>query len=126
MKKLIQTRLHNPPISKGNCFPTVIACFLDLQSPEDVLQVQEIYSAEGRDWHDELEQWLKEKGWEKEYINGHLFDDSYYLVSGQSPRNPKVSHVCIYKNGKLYHDPHPDQTGILSEDYFETLEKIKI
>ena len=123
MKKLIQTRLHNPPISRGNCFPTVIACIMDLDSPEDVLQVQEIYGLEDRDWHIELENWLNDRGWEKEYIKGHLFDDSFYFVSGVSPRNPNVFHVCIYQNGKLYHDPHPDNTGILTEDHFEYLFK---
>lgn len=124
MKKLIQTRLHNPPLSRGNCFPAVIACFLDLDSPEDVIQVQEIYDKEGIDWRDELDNWLINRGWEMGSLRNHLQTDEYYLVSGVSPRNPNINHVCIYQKGKLFHDPHPDQTGILTEDYFEYLEKI--
>lgn len=47
MKKLIQTRIHkgfNPPEDRGNCFPTVIACFMNLESPEDCIQIQEHYN----------------------------------------------------------------------------------
>lgn len=123
MKKLIQTRLHNPPISRGNCLPTVIACFMDLDSPEDAIQVQELYGKEGVDWQGELIDWLSERGWEMGSLRGHENNEEYYLVSGTSPRNPNIKHVCIYKDGKLFHDPHPDQTGILTEDYFEYLEK---
>ena len=53
MRELQQTRIHNPSEILGNCFPTVIACFLDLNSPEDVIQIQEKYLEE--DWKlDEL------------------------------------------------------------------------
>lgn len=38
--------------------------------------------------------------------------DEYYLVSGLSPRG-SFRHIVIYQNGKLVHDPHPDNTGIL-------------
>ena len=118
MKKLQQTRLHNPPKVLGNCFPTVIACFLDLNSPEDVIQIQENYKEE--DWNSKLQKWLLEKGWEWKKISGHLFDESYYLVIGKTNRG-NASHVCIYQNGKLYHDPNPCNEGLLTEDYFEIL-----
>ncbi len=123
MKKLIQTRLHNPPVSRGNCLPTAIACFMDLESPEDVIQVQEFYDVDP-DWHIKLLEWINIRGWDLGSLRGHLETDEFYLVSGVSPRNPNVNHVCIYQKGKLYHDPHPDQTGILTEDYFEYLEKL--
>lgn len=122
MKKLIQTRLHNPPESRGNCLPTVIACFLDLDSAEDVIQVQELYDKVD-DWQGDLIEWLGIRGWDMGGLRGHLDTDEYYLVTGVSPRNSKINHVCIYQKGKLWHDPHPDQTGILTEEYFEYLEK---
>jgi len=122
MRKLIQTRFHNPPESRGNCFPTVIACFMDLESGEDVLQVQELYD-KVEDWRGDLLEWLSIRNWELGGLRGHLDTDEFYLVSGISPRNPKVYHVCIYHKGKLWHDPHPDGTGILTEEYFEYLEK---
>lgn len=115
--------MHVPGVTRGNCLPTVIACFLDLDSPEDAPQVQDQYGVDGIDWRDKLNEWLSERGWEMGSLRGHSNDDEYYLVSGISPRNPKIYHVCIYHKGKLFHDPHPDQTGILAEEYFEYLEK---
>lgn len=117
MRKLTQTRLHNPP-QRGNCLPTVIACFLDYESAEDVLQIQEIYD-KVEDWKSEWLEWLTEKGLDVGTLGGHVHDDSFYLVTGISPRNPDINHVCIYQNGKLWHDPHPDQTGIINESYFQ-------
>lgn len=122
MKKLQQTRLHNPPKILGNCFSTVIACFLNLNSPEDVIQIQEKYKED--DWNIQLQEWLLNKGWEWKKIDGHLFNDSYYLVIGKTNRS-NVSHVCIYKNGQLFHDPNPCNEGLITEDYFEIIEPIK-
>jgi len=119
MKKLKQTRIHAPPEVLGNCFPTVIACFLDLDSPEDVIQIQEKFKEE--DWNIQLQTWLKERGWFWRTISGHLYDDSFYMVVGKTNRG--ANHVCIYKNGKLYHDPNPCNEGLLTEDIFETLIK---
>lgn len=122
MKKLIQTRLHNPPLSTGNCFPTVIACFLDLSSAEEAIQIQEYYDNEDFVWSEVLEDWLKNKGWKLKTINTHLNNDEFYLVSGKTIRN--TFHICIYKNGKLFHDPHPSQDGLTTEEVFEELVKI--
>lgn len=123
MRKLHQTRLHNPPLTRGNCYPTTIACFMDLESPEDAIQIQELYY-KVEDWQSELLMWIDDKGWELGNLHSHQNDDSYYLVTGTSPRNPNVKHVCIYQNGKLWHDPHPDGTGILTEDSFQYMTKI--
>lgn len=97
---------------------------MDLESSEDVIQIQELYD-KVEDWQSELLMWVNEKGWDLGNINGHLDTDEHYLVTGVSPRNKNVNHVCIYKNGKLWHDPHPDSTGIITEEYFQKLEKIK-
>lgn len=121
MKKLIQTRLHEPP-QKGNCYPTVIACFMDLDSPEDVIQIQEYYPEDGSNdssWIDILFDWLEERGWDIEFFDGHLYDDSFYAVTGETIRG--TSHICIYQNGKLYHDPHPSQAGLINEKNFEII-----
>lgn len=121
MKKLKQTRLHNPPEMLGNCYPTVIACFLDLNSPEDVIQIQEKYS--DNNWNEQLDSWLTTKGWRREKIENHLYNDSFYTVTGNTKRG--TVHVCIYKNGKLYHDPHPSNNGLISEEIFETFTKFE-
>lgn len=120
MRKLKQTRIHNPPEVLGNCFPTVIACFLDLESPEDVIQIQEKFSES--DWNIQLQKWLNEKGWEWKSIDGHLYDNSFYTVTGKVSRSD-AKHICIYKNGKLFHDPNPCNEGLITEEIFETFTK---
>ena len=120
MIKHIQSRLKTDT-QRGNCLPTVIACIMDIENPEDVIQIQEYYDRNDILWIEKLDEWLLEKGWEYEYVGEHLFNDEYYLVSGNTIRN--IKHVCIYKNGKLFHDPHPSQQGLISETSIHTLRK---
>lgn len=120
--KLIQTRLKTET-QRGNCFPTAIACLLGLDNPEDVVQFQEYYDRDDILWIEVLEDWLEVKGLALDYIDGHLFNNEYYLVSGNTIRN--IIHVCIYQNGKLWHDPHPAQTGLVTETSFQILYNLK-
>lgn len=128
MKKLIQTRLFVGPASeepikqRGNCFPTVIACVMDKDSPEDVLQIQEYYDLPDDGWIPKLYEWLFEQGYDWENLRDHLYDDSYYFVTGMTERG--TCHVCIYQNGKLYHDPHPSSAGLTEILSYSILEKI--
>lgn len=121
MKKLIQTRLHNPPEQFGNCYPTVIACFMDLDGAEDAFQVQELYDTDVN-WDKEFKNWINSRGWELGFLEGHLNTGEFYLVSGDTVRD--TYHICIYQNGKLYHDPHPSQSGLINERLFEYMRKI--
>lgn len=125
MKYNIQTRLHKgmSPKDRGNCLATVISCIMDLDSAEDVLQVQEYAYNQ---WYPMLRKWLKKQGHELKTIEGHQKDDSFYFVIGTSPRDKLISHICIYQNGKLVHDPHPDGIGILSEERFNQLKQIGV
>jgi hypothetical protein len=118
MKLHTQTRLSTEK-QTGNCFPTVLACLLDMDSPEDCLQIQEHYEEE--DWSEVLKEYLNKKGYYLHDIEDHLYDDRYYLVTGKSPRN--IWHICIYQNGKLFHDPHPSRAGLISDYSFMILEK---
>lgn len=120
-----QTRLHTalqPVSARGNCFPAVIASLMEVEV-EEVLQIQEHY--DNPEWVQMLAGWLHERGWQwrSPYENEDL-TDKYVLVDGQSPRHPDCTHVVIYLNGKMVHDPHPDNTGILDERAFEIIEKI--
>ena len=122
MRKLIQTRSGGA--EGDNCLPAVIACFLDLESSEDCIQIQDHYpvgeeNAEDAKWILILDKWLEDRGWKMENIPGHLMTGEYYIVTGVSPRN--TLHVCIYRYGELFHDPHESQEGLLNELGFETL-----
>lgn len=128
MKKLKQTRFSNKRKGEqGNCLATCIACFMNKKSAEEVIQIQDYYNDPR--WVPILLNWLVKEGYIMYSLNGHSrIKDEFYLVIGKSPRSTdkeEITHVCIYQNGELYFDPHPDNTGLLTEYSFEMIEKIK-
>ena len=122
--RLIQTRLKTgeTPEERGNCLPTVIACMMHVTNPEEVFQVQLHFDNHG--WFLLLHDWLTKQGWEMGNLYNHQMDGSYYLVTGPSPRGNNIWHICIYQNGKLWHDPHPSGDGVLEEICFEYLQPL--
>ncbi len=126
MTFLTQTRVHtgNLPHERGNSFPTAIACLMGWQDPEAVFQVQEAFDQDQAEdlnnWAFQLSRWLEGHNLLWRQYDKHLLDDRPYMVVGISPRG--LNHVCIYQNGKLLHDPHPEGGGLLTETHFETLE----
>lgn len=74
--------------------------------------------------------WLASQGYTEEVIEDidqWLRDNpnTPYLASGKSSRG--IEHICIYMNGKLYHDPHPSGEGltdIWKEHPYSYLKKI--
>lgn len=122
MKKLLQTR-YVPKTEDDNCFSTVIACIMDLESPEEVIQVQKLYSDKVDDvkWVLVLNQWLEDRGYTWLTLQDHIYNDQYYFVTGITERGSE--HICIYKNGELYHDPHPSGMGLVTEEMIEMLVK---
>jgi len=136
MIKVSQTILHNPPEQNGNCFAAVIATITGIPI-NDVLPVHNMF--ERHDWHISLFCWLKKRGWL--WRGAPEFDSFYklgkapqemeidmvrnkpYLVSGKTIRfDGEVNHVCIYINGELWHDPHPDNSGLTTQEFFEVIE----
>lgn len=113
-------------IDRGNPLAAIIASILDLDSPEDAIQIQEHYDSGEATWVILLSKWLEDRGWDWGSLEDHQYDDSLYLVYGVSPRS--TTHVCIYKNGKLFHDPYPgddeSKLGLVTEETFEFLEPI--
>lgn len=133
-----QTILHNPPEANGNCMAAVIASILEMPI-EEVLPIQNMF--ELPDWNIVLFCWIRERGWiwrtapefqmyyqegrGLDYIKETLVKDQPYLVSGKTNRfGGEVNHICIYMNGQLVHDPHPDNTGLTTMEFFEVIEKI--
>jgi hypothetical protein len=136
MIPLKQTIFSNPEGTvHGNCFPTCIACILDLQ-------ISDIPLLKGSDWFIELYYFLRERGYE--YIGTPGFDefhesiknkiyyppfqgvDGYYIVGGKSHRTyVDRGHSVIFKEGKMVHDPHPDNNGLLTYENVYWIEKGK-
>lgn len=150
MRKLLQTKTIDQG-KTGNCYPTVLACLLGLDI-DQVPNFETLYELSNPDglWNDVKFYWLDHKGYEEVHSDEELiqfhnaiskcdvsvkesgkrfpqFKDQYYMVVGDSPRrteeNP-VTHICIYRNGKLFHDPHPSGDGLLNEQTFIYLNKL--
>lgn len=139
------------PGKRGNCFAAVIASALEMEV-EDVIQIQEYYDDDN--WLSILDAWLEDRGYvledasemlcfhddmlprviKEDGFTGDLFEyvdmvkkknmNEYYFVAGTSPRDKRIGHIVIYKNGKMVHDPHPDGTGITTFDSFMKLKRI--
>src|SRR5688500_13744505 len=66
-------------------------------------------------WGNAREYWLISMGYTEDYIadvEKWLKEEPErpYLAHGQSPR---TGHVVVFKNGKMIHDPHPSNSGLI-------------
>lgn len=112
----------------GNCLITAYASYMDVPA-EECPQFQLLYDVkypyEGF-WDNVVEEWLKQMGYERTFFESDPYEkkeyQDFYFAIGKSPRGN--SHIVIYKEGKIYHDPHPENNGI-EPTSFEILEKIK-
>jgi hypothetical protein len=106
-------------ITRGNCWQTAIASVLDLPL-DDVPHFVDIDERGGENWWYFTCNWLWYRGYEIQRLSRHIYTNEYYFVSGKSPRGD-FYHVVIYQNGKMVHDPHPDSTGVLTEETFDII-----
>lgn len=143
--KVVVNDKNGEMVVRGNCYAAAIASILEKPITE-VPNVEVLFHIEGSYWAEVMHTFLNSIGWElciddryrvfhdENYGIGKLGIESskrqeclkecsnkYYFVSGKSPRG--IQHICIFKNGRLVHDPHPSNDGIETFDYFETLEK---
>lgn len=110
MIPLIQTKLHNPPESKGNCLATCYASIFELNI-EDVPQFEEI---DFDHLEESLDNWLFKFGIQRCVIDADsdFFPKGLCIGSGPTIRSQDVFHATIYKNKKMIHDPHPSKAGL--------------
>jgi hypothetical protein len=102
--KVMQTITEGP---KANCFQACLASYFSV--PIDC-----VHEIEDDDkWSIEIENWARE------------FDLGFLVLSV-----PNSEHFCeihrgysicsgIYKDGRLWHDPHPESNGIKSVEYVD-------
>jgi hypothetical protein len=111
----------------GNCLVTCYASYLDLPT-DDCPQFQFLFAnkhpGEGW-WYEVVELWLTAMGYTLKHFQHDPFfkgcTNDYYFAYGMSPRG--VMHQVIYKDGKLFHDPHPSRAGVEVNGY-KLLERI--
>lgn len=141
--KVVVRNSEDVIVQNGNCYAAVIASMLEVPITE-VPNVEVFFKWDNGPWLETMLTYLNLMGWEL-YTNQQFevfhkphskqFDDDgikeqaikyctdkLYLVSGASRRG--VSHICIFKNGKLIHDPHPTKEGILTYETFQELLKV--
>ena len=107
MKPVDQTQFAGQGAG-GDCVRAALASLLELPIDEvpHFLEMGETPEL----WEIEFLEWLEERGitvWREE---GHYAFEGYYLASGPAERG--VSHMVVYRNGSLAHDPHPSRTGL--------------
>lgn len=99
----VMQRAHNDCMRA--CVATLFAVSLD-----DVPDLHE------GDWIKTLREWSSERGFT--FLSSTIGNDTFheqcsrgtFIVAGKSPRG--VTHAVIYRDGKLWHDPHPEGGGI--------------
>ena len=137
----------SPDKQRGNCLTAVVASLLELPIEEVPNFVQDHVDHASEDdpddagdwnWWSRLHRFLTEHGHQMYYLrnvehpephppheNGFPDPESgeFYAVSGISPRDPRIHHIVIYRDGVMVWDPHPDSAGLASvdDDYHWTL-----
>lgn len=117
-----QTIFAADPKRKGNCVAACIATLLgvDLEEVPHFIEFGIAYgdsedgkSSEGRHWWAMMLGFLAGRGlWVTELESvRHADRGEALLVAGPSPRG--VMHQVLYRDGRLWHDPHPSRDGVL-------------
>lgn len=113
----------------GNCLVTCYASYFDLKADE-CPQFQFLFDCKSPEgfWDEVVALWLRQMGYVRQWtLDNDPFIteqyEDYYFASGVSSRG--VSHLVIYKDGKLFHDPHPSNDGLVEVTCFHTLAKIR-
>lgn len=104
----------------ANCLSACIATFLGLEC-DDV----PVFKDEG--WVERVRDWLMPRGYS--FCTATISEDGlranfgrgYVIAVGQSKRGR--THAVIYKDGELWHDPHPESTGLASVEMVDLIFK---
>ena len=100
----------------GNCYATCIASILGLP----VEFVPNFCAKE--DWYSISQKWLGERGLMSICFTFDPFESEAYshgisIASGPAIRGHE--HAVLWKNGKLFHDPHPSGAGLIKATNWE-------
>lgn len=125
MKPQRQTTFGGPKDENpGNCWSTCIAMLLGIDTSE-VPNFCGIYREEDGTWLRKANEWLREKGallmpfnddpvtWAPEC------DQLICIASGPAERGHP--HSVVWKGGKILHDPHPSDAGLIEAREWEVL-----
>jgi hypothetical protein len=107
---------------RGNCQSACLATLLGIPLSE----VPNWAAMEGNDQlkFDAMRSWLRAIGWDLMTVERGGMDAwpprfGAFIAGGKSARG--IDHAVIYRDGELWHDPHPDRTGIKSVETIDNL-----
>lgn len=116
----------------GNCMSAVLATLLE-KPLEEVPHFTKHFSSENPTeydnyvFHKQVTEYLDSQDLKLSWVtydhNADYSNVSYMIVSGESNRGRM--HGVIYKNGKPFHDPHPDRTFVRPQHIAFLREKYK-
>lgn len=116
-----QTMFFDPTLpfgqQRGNCVTAVVASLLDVPI-EAVPNFVQIEVTGGPHWWWLLWRYLQLMGKQLCPISPRTPPAGFYAVGGLSARATEthpIHHICVYRNGRLVHDAHPDGRGLLTE-----------
>jgi hypothetical protein len=152
VRPVTQTSFYDPDAppdkQRGNCLTAVVASLLELpiDAVPDFVQDHVDHADENDDagdwhWWTRLHRFVVEQGhlmcylspvdnptWKGSPENWFPVPEpgEYYTVSGVSPRDSRIHHIVIYRDGEMVWDPHPDRTGLVSveDSYHWTLRPV--
>lgn len=104
-----QTILHGEATA-GNCMQAAVASLFGL-SLADVPH----FAADGDRCHLGLMNFAECHGFDLVYEGKATSRDGLYLACGQTERG--THHMVVYRDGALWHDPHPSRAGLAKLDF---------
>lgn len=125
MKKIDQRKIHDPDNgSVGDCWKACLASIMEF--PYEAVPQFEL----GKSYPEmrlNVDMWLSLFKKCAKYHDKDSPPEGYSIAIGTSDRFPRevAVHCCVALDGKVVHDPHPDDTGLTEIDYYETLDDIK-
>ncbi len=154
MRAVTQTSFYDPDAppekQRGNCLTAVVASLLELPIEavpnfvQDHVDHAEDEADDAGDWNwwTRLSRFITEQGHQMHYLRNvedptpvpadkATFPDpepgEFYTVSGISPRDSRIHHIVIYRDGVMVWDPHPDRTGlaVVKDEYHWTLRPVQ-
>lgn len=112
MTPVMQTK-YLPEHGKGNCMQAAVASFLNYDLTEvpdfvnDTSNAKEAYGL--------FFKFFQDIGLGLLRLDPHRYAPKcIYFVIGTTHRN--TTHMCLFEEGNLLHDPHPDKSGLVSQD----------
>lgn len=97
-------------VARDDCMRACLATYFGLT-------LAEVPGLETEQWHHEVRDFAHARGLgyvtikvPNEEVFRESFSGGFLICTGESARG--MRHAVIYKDGELWHDPHPGSTGI--------------